>query len=306
MKEFKERGFFHQCTNEHKVSELLEGGVTAYIGFDCTADSLHVGSLVQIMILRWLKRNGHKAIILLGEGTTLIGDPSGRDSSRPILTEKEITKNANSLRDLLSRFGKFQIEYNNRWVGEIDFLKLGKHITISKMLSFDSVKIRENLTLAEFLYMIVQGNDFAQLARQHNCALQIGGSDQWGNIVNGIELARRIDGRHVYGLTTPLIMTANGEKMGKTVNGAIWLSASKTSSYDYWQFWRNTKDEDVGKFLRLFTELDISEIKILEKLKDAEINDAKIILANEATKICHGSIAATEACQQAQVKFKAK
>lgn len=303
MKEFKERGFFHQCTNELKVSELLEGSITAYIGFDCTADSLHVGSLVQIMILRWLRRNGHKAIVLLGEGTTKIGDPSGRDSARPILTEQEIKHNAYGLRGLLEKFGAFSFEYNNRWVSEIDFLKIGKHITIPRMLSFDSVKMRENLTLAEFLYMIVQGNDFVQMARDNNCLLQIGGSDQWGNIVNGIELARRIDNIHVYGLTTPLITTANGEKMGKTASGAVWLSKEKTSPYDYWQFWRNTRDEDVGKFLRLFTELPISEIEALERLEGADINIAKIMLANEATTICHGEGEAQNSHAQAITKF---
>lgn len=303
MKEFKERGFFHQCTNEEKVTELLSNETTAYIGFDCTADSLHVGSLIQIMILRWLKRNGHNPIVLFGEGTTVIGDPAGRDSSRPVLSDKQIFHNSESIAKVIDKFGVFEFQSNYSWVKCIDFLALGKHITIPRMLSFDSVKIRESLTLSEFLYMIVQGNDFMNMARIHNCLLQIGGSDQWGNIVNGIELARRIDCRELYGLTTPLITTANGNKMGKSESGAIWLSADKTSPYDYWQFWRNTRDEDVGKFLRLFTELPISSIVGLEALQGAEINKAKIILANEATTICHGAEAADYAFSRALAKF---
>ena len=303
MKEFKERGFFHQCTNETKAAELLENGVTAYIGFDCTADSLHVGSLVQIMILRWLKRSGYNPIVLLGDGTTEVGDPSGRDSSRPMLTAREISCNTNGIFNVIDKFGAFRFVANKCFVNEINFLELGRHFTIQRMLSFDSVKVRENLTLTEFLYMVIQANDFMQLARQEGCLLQIGGSDQWGNIVNGIELARRVDGAELFGLTTPLITTTNGSKMGKTAEGAIWLSAEKTSPYDYWQFWRNTKDEDVGRFLRLFTELPIKYIEELEQLKGAGINKAKIILANETTTICHGAEAAKFAYKQAQEKY---
>lgn len=316
---FKERGFFHQATNEKSLKELLETPQHCYIGFDCTAPTLHVGSLVQIMILRQLQKLGHKPIILLGGGTTRVGDPSGKDATRKIQTSSDIQKNTDGIKNVLEKFICFNgskndavIVNNEDWLGSlnyIDFLRdIGSNFSVNRMLSFESVKIRlereQNLSFLEFNYMILQAYDFVELYKKFSCKVQIGGSDQWGNIVNGIDLARRVENAELFGLTTPLITTASGAKMGKTANGAVWLTEDDFSSYDYWQFWRNTEDKDVGRFLRLFTELPISEIETLEKLEGAKINEAKIVLANEATKICHGEKNAQIACDTAQKTFK--
>lgn len=317
---FKERDFFHQCTDEDGLKALLKENKSAiYIGFDCTAPSLHVGSLVQIMILRWLQKCGHKPIVLLGGGTTKVGDPSGRDETRKILDEKGIAENMAGIKSLLEQFITFGnaqsdaiLVNNDDWLSGLQYIEflrdIGKHFSVNKMLTFDSVKLRlereQNLSFLEFNYMVLQAYDFVELYNKHNCRIQIGGSDQWGNIVNGIELGRRMGCKELFGLTTPLITTASGAKMGKTAQGAVWLTADRFSPYDYWQFWRNTEDRDVGRFLKLFTELPIDEIKKLESLKDAEINEAKIVLANEATRICHGETAAIEAEQTAKKTFE--
>ena len=289
-----ERGFFNQCTDlEALDAKLSQETVTAYIGFDCTADSLHVGSLLPIMLLRWLQKCGHKPIVLMGGGTTKIGDPSGKDESRAMLSDEQIDANMNGIKKIFTKyltFGEGKTDAlmvnNDDWLSSIAYIKFlreyGRHFTINRMLSFDSVKLRlereQPLTFLEFNYMILQGYDFVELARRNNCILQMGGSDQWGNIVNGVELGRRVDSRELFGLTVPLMTTSSGAKMGKTAGGAIWLNAERLSPYDYWQYWRNTEDGDVGRFLRLFTELPISEIEKLEKLEGAEINEAKKIL----------------------------
>ncbi|MGF1627539.1 MAG: tyrosine--tRNA ligase [Alphaproteobacteria bacterium] len=316
----RDRGFIHQCTDLDALDKrALEGRLTAYIGFDATADSLHVGSLVQIMMLRWLQKTGHRPIALMGGGTTKIGDPSGRDESRQLLTNAQIDANIAGIRtafDNLLQFGDGPgdaVMMNNAdWLDGLHYIALlrdiGPHFTVNRMLTFDSVKLRldreQPLTFLEFNYMILQAYDFLELSRRADCCLQMGGSDQWGNIVNGIELARRIDQKQLYGLTTPLITTASGAKMGKTAAGAVWLSEKRLSHYDYWQFWRNTEDGDVGRFLRLFTELPLDEVARLESLAGAEINEAKKILAFEATKLCRGETAAAEAAETARQTFE--
>ena len=289
--------------------------IRAYIGFDCTAQSLHVGSLLQIMCLRMLQKYGHKPIVLLGGGTTMIGDPSGKEETRKILTESDIKKNINSIKKVFSIFldnkntkTKPIFVNNIKWLGKLNYIKflreIGKHFTINKMLSFDSVKLRlereQSLSYMEFNYMILQAYDFLELNKKNNCVVQIGGSDQWGNIVNGVELIKRYSSKQVYGLTTPLITLASGAKMGKTEKGAIWLDKKLLSPYDYWQFWRNTDDRDVIKFLKMFTDKKISEI---EEIKDRDINELKIILANEATTMLHGKIAAVKAAETAKKTF---
>ncbi len=320
LRTLQDRGFIHQCTDLDALDErALKERITAYIGFDATADSLHVGSLVQIMMLRWAQKTGHRPIALMGGGTTKIGDPSGKDESRQLLSSAQIEANIAGIRtafDNLLTFGDGPAEAvmmnNADWLDGlqyIDFLRdVGPHFTINRMLTFDSVKLRldreQPLTFLEFNYMILQAYDFLELSRRMDCCLQMGGSDQWGNIVNGVELGRRIDQRPLYGLTTPLITTASGAKMGKTAAGAIWLSDKRLSHYDYWQFWRNTEDGDVGRFLRLFTELPLDEVARLEALEGAEINEAKKILAMEATKLCRGETAAAEAAETARQTFE--
>ena len=316
LKEFKDRGYFYQCTNEKDLSELLENEkIKGYIGFDCTAESLHVGSLLQIMCLRLLQKHGHRPIVLLGGGTTRIGDPSGKDKTRKILTEKEIEKNIKSIEKILKNFldnkdPKIKPIFVNNYswlkgLNYISFLRdVGKHFTINKMLTFESVKTRldreQSLSYMEFNYMILQAYDFLELNKKENCSLQIGGSDQWGNIVNGTELVKRYLSKQVYGLTTPLITLASGAKMGKTETGAIWLDKKMLSSYDYWQFWRNVDDKDVIKFLKIFTDLSIEEI---DKNKDEDINKLKVKLANETTSMLHGKEAAKKSEQAAKEAF---
>ena len=312
------RGFLNQCTDLEKLDKVFsEKSISAYIGFDCTAASLHVGSLLQIMILRLLQKHGHQPIVLLGGGTTLIGDPSGKDSTRQILKQKNIKKNISSIKKIFEKLLNSKNKKtkpifvdNYSWLGKlkyIDFLRdVGRHFTINKMLTFDSVKLRlerkQSLSYMEFNYMILQAYDFYQLFKKNNCILQIGGSDQWGNIVNGVELIRRILQKEAFGLTTPLITLSSGDKMGKSEKGAVWLNQKLFSAYDYWQFWRNTSDEDVKKFLKYFTEIDINEIsKKIESEKD--INKLKILLANEATNILHGSKAAKDSEETAKETF---
>ncbi len=316
LKEFNEREYFNQCTNLESLNGLMDKKkIRAYIGFDCTAQSLHVGSLLQIMCLRLLQKYGHQPIILLGGGTTRIGDPSGKEETRKILTEKEIEKNIKSIKKVFSIFldnknSKIRPIYvnNYKWLGKLNYIKflreIGKHFTINKMLSFDSVKLRlereQSLSYMEFNYMILQAYDFLELYKTKNCLMQIGGSDQWGNIVNGVELIKRYSSKQVFGLTTPLITLASGAKMGKTEKGAVWLDKKLLSSYDYWQFWRNTDDRDVIKFLKMFTDKDVSEI---ENKKDKDINDLKTLLANEATALLHGKAAAIKASETAKKTF---
>ena len=317
--ELKTRGYLHQCTNIVKLSEeCTRNSITGYIGFDCTAESLHVGSLLQIMILRLMQKYGHKPIVLLGGGTTLIGDPSGKDSTRKILDQKIIKENIKNIKKV---FKKFLITDNKKvapvfvnnadWLTNLNYIKflrdIGSHFTINKMLTFDSVKLRlereQSLSYMEFNYMILQAFDFYQLFKNNDCKLQIGGSDQWGNIVNGVELIRRILQKDSYGLTTPLITLASGAKMGKTEKGAIWLNEEMLSPYDYWQFWRNVDDRDVKKFLNLFTDIDPNEIeKIFNNEKN--INNLKILLANEATKLLHGNDASKKAAKTAKETFE--
>ena len=301
LKEFTERGYFFQCTNEQDLSKLLDKSkIKGYIGFDCTAESLHVGSLLQIMCLRLLQKHGHQPIVLLGGGTTRIGDPSGKDKTRAILNEKTIEKNILNIKKIFKTFldsknkNTQPIFVNNyKWLKELNYISflrdIGKHFTINKMLSFDSVKLRlereQSLSYMEFNYMILQAYDFLELNNKKNCLLQIGGSDQWGNIVNGVDLIKRYSNNQAYGLTTPLITLSSGAKMGKTESGAIWLDKKLLSPYDYWQFWRNTDDKDVLKFLRIFTNIELQEI---EKIKNKNINELKILLANLCTKMLHG------------------
>ena len=314
-----ERGYLHQCTDLDGLDALAaERPIIAYIGFDCTAPSLHVGSLVPIMLLRRLQRAGHKPIVLMGGGTTRIGDPSGRDEARKLLTDEEIAANMAGIRQVFARFLAFgdgptdAVMVNNAdWLDHLAYIPFlrdyGRHFSVNRMLTFESVKLRlereQPLSFLEFNYMVLQAYDFAELARRCGCVLQMGGSDQWGNIVCGVELARRIDGRQLYGLTAPLMTTASGAKMGKTAAGAVWLSADLLSPYEYWQFWRNTEDADVGRFLRLFTELPLPEIERLERLQGAEINDAKVILADEATRLAHGEAARAAAAETARRTF---
>ncbi|MEM9716754.1 MAG: tyrosine--tRNA ligase [Pseudomonadota bacterium] len=314
------RGFMQDCTDLQGLDEKLLSGVTAaYIGFDATADSLHVGSLIQIMMLRWLQKTGHKPIALMGGGTTKIGDPSGKDESRQLITSELIDQNIGGIRKVFDKFLDFgdgatdAVQPNNAdWLDDLQYISFlrdyGRHFTINRMLTMESVKQRldreQPLTFLEFNYMLLQSYDFMQLNEIYGCALQMGGSDQWGNIVNGIDLTRRINGAQVFGLTTPLLTKADGSKMGKSVGGAIWLNEDKLSAYDYWQFWRNTLDADVGKFLRLFTEIPLDEVARLEALEGQEINDAKIVLADAVTTLTHGEDAADAAKITAQEVFE--
>ena len=316
LKEFKDRGYFYQCTGEDELSGLLnKEEIKGYIGFDCTAESLHVGSLLQIMCLRLLQKHGHRPIVLLGGGTTRIGDPSGKDKTRKILTEKEIERNIKSIEKILKKFlnnndpkTKPIFVNNYSWLKGLNYIsflrEIGKHFTINKMLTFESVKTRldreQSLSYMEFNYMILQAYDFLELNKKENCSLQIGGSDQWGNIVNGTELIKRYSNKQAYGLTTPLITLASGAKMGKTETGAVWLDEKLLSSYDYWQFWRNIDDRDVIKFLKMFTDLNIEEI---ENIKNEDINQLKIKLANETTSMLHGKKAAVNSEQAAKEAF---
>jgi tyrosyl-tRNA synthetase len=320
LKLLEERGYIHQLTDAAALDALAEREVIpGYIGFDATAPSLHVGSLLVIMLLRRLQQAGHKPIVLMGGGTTKVGDPSGKDESRKLLTGEEIDANIASIRRVFERFLSFgdgptdALMVNNAdWLDTLEYIpflrEVGKHFTINRMLTFDSVRLRldreQPLTFLEFNYMILQAYDFLELSRRARCRLQLGGSDQWGNIVNGIELTRRIDGTELYGVTTPLITTADGAKMGKTAQGAVWLNAELLSAYDYWQFWRNTADADVGRFLRLFTDLPLDEIARLESFPGAEINQAKIVLATETTTLLHGRKAALAAEQTARETFE--
>jgi tyrosyl-tRNA synthetase len=315
-----ERGYIHQATDMDALdAKAASGVITGYIGFDATADSLHVGNLVSIMLLRRLQQTGHRPIVLMGGGTTKVGDPSGKTETRQMLDDQKILQNIASIKESFKAFVGFgegktdAIQANNDdWLSELKYIpflrEVGKHFTINRMLTFDSVKMRldreQPLTFLEFNYMILQGYDFVELQKRYGCTLQMGGSDQWGNIVNGVELGRRISNAELYGLTTPLITTASGTKMGKSVAGAIWLKADKLSPYDYWQFWRNTEDADVGRFLKLFTDMPMAEIAKLEGLQGAEINEAKKMLANEATKLCHGADAATKAALTASTTFE--
>ena len=303
LEELELRGFIHQCTDSDKLNSTLKDElITFYIGFDCTAKSLHVGSLMQIMMMRIFQKYGHTPIVLIGEGTTKIGDPSGKDQSRKILSGQDIKLNSKNLIKVFDKYldktlkNKPIFSNNADWLENINYINFlrdyGKHFTINKMLSFDSVKLRldreQSLSFVEFNYMILQAYDYLELHNRHNCKLQIGGSDQWGNIVNGIELIRRDSSKEVYGLTTPLLTNAKDEKMGKTVDGAVWLNEDMLSPYDYWQFWRNVDDRDVFRFLKLFTDLDIVEINVLENKQGLDINNIKVLLANSATEMLHG------------------
>ncbi|SDA29402.1 tyrosine--tRNA ligase [Sphingomonas sp. NFR15] len=314
------RGYIHQLTDAHGLDALAAKQIVpGYIGFDPTAPSLHVGSLVQIMMLRRLQQAGHKPIVLMGGGTGKIGDPSFKDEARKLLTDETIAANVASIKRVFERFLTFGdgptdavMVDNADWLDKLEYIpflrEIGQHFSVNRMLSFDSVKLRldreQSLSFLEFNYMILQGYDFLELARRAGCRLQMGGSDQWGNIVNGIELTRRVGGETVYGLTTPLITTADGGKMGKTMSGAVWLNEEQLSAYDYWQFWRNTDDRDVGRFLRLFTDLPLDEITRLEALEGAGINDAKKVLADAATALCRGEAAAAEAAETARRTFE--
>lgn len=315
-----ERGYFNQCTDlEALDTAFLAGPVTGYIGFDATADSLHIGSLIQIMILRWMQKTGNRPIALMGGGTTKIGDPSGKDEARQLMTNERIAENIVGIRKPMDRLLDFRdgpdgaiLANNADWLDGLSYIPflrdVGRHFTINRMLSFDSVKLRldreQPLTFLEFNYMILQAYDFVELNRRYGCTLQCGGSDQWGNIVNGVELGRRIAGVNLYGLTAPLLTTASGAKMGKTANGAVWLNAERLSDWEFWQYWRNTEDADVGRFLRLFTELPLDEIARLEALQGAEINEAKKILANAVTALLRGDDAARAAAETARQTFE--
>ena len=319
LSEFKERDYFNQCTNSVELEQVMNNKkIRAYIGFDCTASSLHVGSLLQIMCLRLLQKHGHQPIVLLGGGTTRIGDPSGKEETRKILLEKEIEKNIKNIEKIFKIFLRTNnpktkpIFVNNyKWLGKLNYIKflreIGKHFTINKMLSFDSVKLRlereQSLSYMEFNYMILQAYDFLELNKTKNCLMQIGGSDQWGNIVNGVELIKRHSNKQVFGLTTPLITLASGSKMGKTEKGAVWLDKKLLTPYDYWQFWRNTDDGDVLRFLQMFTDLTLKKI---EELKNKNVNQLKILLANKATAMLHGEPAAKKAAQTAKNTFEKK
>ena len=320
LRVLRDRGYIHQVTHPTELDEAASSGiVTAYIGFDATAPSLHVGSLIQIMMLRRLQQSGHKPIVLMGGGTTKIGDPTDKDQSRPLLTEAQIQANIASIKTVFAKFLRFGdgptdaiMVDNDTWLstyGYVEFLReFGVHFTINRMLAFDSVKTRlereQPMTFLEFNYMLMQSVDFLELERRYGCVLQMGGSDQWGNIVNGVELIRRVEQKPAFGLTTPLLSTASGQKMGKTVGGAVWLNADMRSPYDYWQFWRNTEDADVGRFMRLFTDLPLDEIARLEALEGAQINEAKKVLANAATTLLHGEDAARAAEAAAVAAFE--
>jgi len=314
------RGYVHQCTDRTALeAELGKAPLAAYIGFDCTADSLHVGHLVGIMLLRLWQRCGHRPIVLMGGGTTKIGDPSGKDETRKLLSEEEIDRNKASIRRVFERFLTFGsgpsdaiMVDNADWLDRLSYIpflrEYGRHFSVNRMLTFDSVRLRlereQPLSFLEFNYMVLQSYDFLELSRRHDCVMQMGGSDQWGNIVSGVELARRIDNRTLFGLTTPLLSTASGAKMGKTAQGAVWLAEHRLSPYDYWQFWRNTEDADVGRFLRLFTDMPLGEIERLERLAGDEINQAKRVLATEATALGHGREAALAAAETARRVFE--
>jgi tyrosyl-tRNA synthetase len=333
LKILQERGFIHQCSDFEGLDKKLSEGVqSAYIGFDATAPSLHVGSMVQIMMLHWFQKTGHKPITLMGGGTTKVGDPSGKDESRKILDDAAINKNIDGIKQVFAKYLTYGngpndalMVNNDDWLKGINYIEFlrdyGRHFSINRMMSFDSVKLRlereQNLSFLEFNYMILQAYDFVYLRKEYNTILQMGGSDQWGNIINGVELWRRFNKSgfgsallgetslgEIYALTSPLLTTSSGAKMGKTADGAVWLNADLLSPYDYWQYWRNTEDADVGKFLKLFTTLPMDEIKKLEVLKDSEINEAKKILAHEATKLCHGEQAALDAAETARKVFE--
>ena len=321
LRTLQSRGYIHQITHPEELDAAAASGrVTGYIGFDATAPSLHVGSLLQIMMLRRMQQAGHKPIVLMGGGTTKVGDPTDKDQSRPLLTEEKIQANIDSIKSVFARFLTFGdgptdalLVNNADWLdklGYVEFLRnYGVHFTINRMLTFDSVRLRlereQPMTFLEFNYMLMQATDFLELERKHGCQLQMGGSDQWGNILNGVELIRRVDHKQAFGLTSPLLATASGQKMGKTVSGAVWLNADMLSPYDYWQFWRNTEDGDVGRFLRLFTDLPLDEILQLEALTGAGVNEAKKVLATEATRMLHGAEAAAGAEEAARVAFEA-
>jgi tyrosyl-tRNA synthetase len=314
-----ERGYIHQQTDAAGLDRrALSGIVTAYIGFDATADSLHVGSLVQIMLLRRLQQTGHRPIVLMGGGTTKVGDPSGRDETRQLLSDAQINANIAGIREIFGHFLRFDdsptgavMVNNDDWLSSLQYIPflrdIGRHFSINRMLTMDSVKLRlereQPLSFLEFNYMILQGYDFVELNQRYDCTLQMGGSDQWGNILQGVELGRRVREKELFGLTSPLITTASGAKMGKTASGAVWLSGRRLPAYDYWQYWRNTEDGDVGRFLRMFTDLPPAEIARLERLQGAEINEAKKILATEATSLCHGEAAARESAGTAAAAF---
>lgn len=319
LRALETRGFIHQCTDAAALDAAATAGrIAGYIGFDATAPSLHVGSLVQIMLLRWLQKTGHRPIVLMGGGTTKVGDPSGKDEGRQLLSDQQIAANIAGIKSAFGNLLHFgdgptdAVMMNNAdWLDTLSYIPflrdVGRHFTINRMLTFESVRLRldreQPLTFLEFNYMILQAYDFLELGRRADCRLQMGGSDQWGNIVNGVELSRRIDGREAFGLTTPLITTASGAKMGKTAAGAVWLNADRVSPYDYWQFWRNAEDADVGRFLKLFTDLPLDEIARLEALQGAEINEAKKVLATAATGLLHGADAATAAAETADRTF---
>ncbi|WP_420417526.1 tyrosine--tRNA ligase [Pacificispira sp.] len=320
LKAVRDRGFLHQCTDMEALdARAMEGPIPAYIGFDATADSLHAGSLVPIMLLRLLQRTGHKPIVLMGGGTTKVGDPSGKDESRKLLSDDDIQRNIDGIKKVFEKFLTFGdgptdavMVNNDDWLSQLAYIPFlrdfGRHFSVNRMLKFDSVALRlereQPLSFLEFNYMILQAYDFVELHKRHGVCLQMGGSDQWGNIVNGVELGRRTDDASLYGLTVPLLTTASGAKMGKTASGAVWLNAERLTPYDYWQYWRNTEDADVGRFLRLFTDLPLDEIAELEKAEGAAINDVKIRLANEATKLCHGAEAAAAAAETARKTFE--
>ena len=315
-----ERNFIHQVTDCTSLDTLLsQKNMVAYIGFDCTADSLHVGSLVQIMMLRYFQKCGHRPIVLMGGGTTKVGDPSGKDDARQLLSDNEIEKNKQGIKAVFEKYLNFGAGPsdaimcdNDEWLSGLEYVQFlrdyGRHFSVNRMLSFDSVKLRldreQPLSFLEFNYMILQAYDFLELSRRFDCSLQMGGSDQWGNIVNGVELARRVDQKSVFGLTTPLVTTASGAKMGKSAQGAIWLNSDRLSPYDFWQYWRNTEDEDVDRFLKLFTELPLDEIARLSALKGNELNEAKKILAHEVTQLCHGRDVANSVAESARKTFE--
>jgi tyrosyl-tRNA synthetase len=319
LRSLSERGYIHQITDVEALDARAHAGViSAYIGFDATADSLHIGNLVQIMLLRRLQQAGHRPIVLMGGGTTKIGDPSGRDETRQLLTDPQINANIAGIRETFARFLDFNdspsgalMANNDDWLSGLQYIAflrdIGRHFTINRMLTMDSVRLRlereQPLTFLEFNYMIMQGYDFVELFRRCGCTLQMGGSDQWGNIVQGVELGRRVADAQLFGLTSPLITTSSGAKMGKTASGAVWLNPNRLSPYDYWQYWRNTEDGDVGRFLRMFTDLPLTEVARLEQLEGAEINVAKEVLATEATRLCHGDEQAREAAATAARAF---
>ena len=319
IRTLNDRGYIHQTTNLEGLDTVaLERCLPAYIGFDCTADSLHIGSLVPIMMLRILQKTGHKPIVVMGGGTTKIGDPSGKDSQRPLLSEQDIEKNKNGIRKIFEKYLTFGdapsdaiMVDNAEWLDELQYIPFlrnyGAHFSVNRMLAMDSVRLRlereQPMSFLEFNYSILQAYDFMELRRRYGCVLQMGGSDQWGNIITGVDLARRVDRQEIYGITSPLITTASGAKMGKSASGAIWLNKEKLPVWDFWQYWRNTEDADIGRFLRLFTELPLDEISRLEKLAGQEINEAKIILANEATTLCHSHEEAMQAAETARQTF---